>query len=37
MKSFPTLILAAALVFLIAAYALLPFQGAPVSPADLVQ
>jgi hypothetical protein len=27
----------AALVFLIAAYALLPFQGAPVSPAGLVQ
>jgi hypothetical protein len=27
----------AALVFLIAAYTLLPFQGAPVSPADLVQ
>lgn len=27
----------AALVFLIAAYALLPFQGAPVSPAELVQ
>jgi hypothetical protein len=27
----------AALVFLIAAYALLPFQGAPVSPAELVR